>query len=64
MSTTFSNLLNLILSKCKIIQGLKHFYGGDSIDLMETYTTLSSIDRKKVLQYADDMILIYGNINK
>lgn len=48
----------------KIIQGLKHFYGRDSIDLMETYTTLNSVGRKKVLQYADDMSLIYGNINK
>ena len=44
----------------KMIQGLKHFYGKESVELMNYYVDLDTIGQKKLLQYASDMTLIHG----
>ena len=52
---------NPLSAEVKIIQGVKVFFGEDSVDLLETFTNLNSKGRRKLLQYADDLSKIYGN---
>lgn len=55
-STTNENPLAV---EVKIIQGVKHFYGQDAVDLLETYTHLSTDGKHRVHQYVSDMQLLY-----
>jgi transcriptional regulator with XRE-family HTH domain len=43
----------------KTVQGVKLHYGSDSVDLLELYTHLSPLGKKRVFQYLEDMSLIY-----
>ena len=43
----------------KVLQGVKSFYGEESVDLLEVFSDLSATGRRKVLHYADDMAQIY-----
>ena len=51
---------NALAAEVKIIQGVKKFFGSDSVELLELYTELSPKGKKKVLEYAGDMSLIHG----
>ena len=44
----------------KVIQGVKYFFGEPAVDLIETYTLLNSIGRKRLLQFADDLSKLYA----
>ena len=50
---------NPLSVEVKTLQGVKRFYGSDAVDLLESYSTLSSVGKKRVSQYADDMTKIY-----
>lgn len=52
---------NPLSVEVKTLQGVKRFYGSDAVDLLESYSTLSSVGKKRVSQYADDMTKVYGN---
>ena len=51
---------NPLSAEVKVLQGVKTFYGKDSVDLLEGYVSMSPIGRKKVLQYLDDMSRLHG----
>ena len=51
---------NPLSAEVKVLQGVKTFYGKDSVDLLEGYVSMSPTGRKKVLQYLDDMSRLYG----
>lgn len=48
----------------KVLQGVKHFYGNEVVELIELYTHLNSKGRKRVCQYTEDMTLIYEDANE
>ena len=50
---------NPLAAEVKIIQGVKKFYGSDSVDLLEIYSTVSPCGKKRIYQYAHDMARIY-----
>ena len=43
----------------KLLEGIKNIYGKDVVDLLETYMELSTIGKKKVHSYADEMWHLY-----
>ena len=51
--------VNTLSAEVKIINGVKKFFGKDSVELLEVYTELTPRGKKKVLEYAMDMSLIH-----
>lgn len=51
---------NPLAVEVKVLQGVKRFYGKDSVDVLEGYTNLNEIGKKRVRQYLDDMSRIYN----
>ena len=43
----------------KVLQGVKSFYGEESVDLLEGFSELNATGKRKVLHYTDDMAKIY-----
>ena len=56
-SNTVSNPLS---AEVKVLNGVKSFYGSDAVKLLETYTLLNNIGRKRLFQYADELELLYS----
>lgn len=52
---------NPLAAEVRVIQGVNRFFGKESVELLEIYTTLSSAGKKKLLQYANDIGQLYGN---
>lgn len=50
---------NPLSAEVKVIQGVQKFYGKDTVTLLETYTHLTPKGKKRVIQYIDDMSMIY-----
>ena len=52
-------------AEVKIIQGVKFFYGADSVELLESFNNLTPKGKKKVIQYIDDIYWTHksGDIN-
>ena len=50
---------NPLAAEVRVLQGVKNFYGSESVELLECYTHLNSKGKRKVLQYAHDMNLIH-----
>ena len=55
--------VNPLSAEVKVLQGVKQFYGGDVIEIIEQYVHLNSIGKKRVLQYLDDVSRLYGDEN-
>jgi transcriptional regulator with XRE-family HTH domain len=53
------NAPNPLSTEVKILQGVKQFYGDDSIDLLESYTELSPLGKRRVQSYVEDMWKLY-----
>ncbi len=51
---------NPLAVEVKVIQGVKRFYGKDSVDVLEDYINLNEVGKKRVLQYLADMSRIYN----
>jgi transcriptional regulator with XRE-family HTH domain len=51
---------NPLAAEVKVLQGVKKYYGNQTVDLIEVYVQLNAAGRKRVFQYAEDMGLIYG----
>lgn len=52
---------NPLSAEVKVIQGVKKMYGEDAVDLLETYTMLTKVGKKRVCLYTEDMCKIYSN---
>lgn len=50
---------NPLSAEVKILQGVKKFYGHESVNILEMYTNLNCTGKKRVVQYLSDMSLIY-----
>lgn len=46
---------NPLSAEVKVLQGVKRFYGRDSVDLLETFTTLNTKGRKRLMEYAGEL---------
>ena len=53
--------INPLSAEVKVLKGVKHFYGDPAVDLLELYVHLSPQGKKRLLQYAEDISLIYTN---
>lgn len=51
---------NPLAVEVKVIQGVKHFFGKDSVDVLEDYTNLNDVGKQRVRQYLADMSRIYN----
>ena len=51
---------NPLSTEVKILQGVKQFYGDDVIDIMESYSELSPLGKRRVQTYVEDMWKIYN----
>ena len=52
---------NQLSVEVKLLQGVKRYYGTDVVEIIEQYVHLNSIGKKRVLQYIEDMSVIYDN---
>lgn len=50
---------NPLAVEVKLLQGVKRYFGGEVVDLIELYTHLTTKGKERVFQYAEDMSLIY-----
>ena len=55
--------INPLSAEVKVLQGVKQFYGGEVIEIIEQYMHLNSIGKKRVLQYLEDASRLYGDEN-
>lgn len=56
-----SEVYNHLSMEVKVIQGVKHFYGKNAVEILEIYSSLNNKGRKRVLQYCHDMVAVYGD---
>ena len=47
-------------AEIKVLQGVKRFYGNDTVDLIESYMELNQVGKERVSQCIADMILLYS----
>ena len=52
---------NPLSAEVKVIKGVEQFFGKDTVDLIEIYSTIDSEGRKRIYQYAHDMSRIYAD---
>lgn len=52
---------NALSAEVKVLQGVKRFYGGEVVEIIEIYTQLNHTGKKRVLQHLEDMRLLYGD---
>ena len=50
---------NPLAAEVKVIQGVKRFFGSDSVELLESYLALTTIGKKRLQMYADELAKIY-----
>lgn len=50
---------NPLSAEVKVLQGVQKFYGKDTVELIESYVQLNSIGRQRVIQYIEEINLIY-----
>lgn len=55
---------NPLSAEVRIIQGVNKFYGADAVDLLETYSTINSIGKRRIQQYTNDMSRIYTDVKE
>lgn len=52
---------NPLSAEVKVIKGVEQFFGNDTVDLIEIYSTVDSTGRKRIYQYAHDMSRLYAD---
>ena len=55
-----SNNDNPLSAEVKVLQGVKTFYGAESVELLEDFTNLTTVGKKRVQQYVADMSRLYS----
>lgn len=51
---------NPLSAELKVLQGVKQFYGSDSVDLLECYLQLNKKGKRRLQQCMEDLSLIYS----
>ena len=52
---------NPLSAEVKVLQGVKKYFGKDTVEVIEVYTQLNPTGKKRVLQYLEDVRLLYGD---
>ena len=52
---------NPLSAEVKILQGVKRFYGSESVELLEYFIQLNTKGKRRVQQYVHDLSLIYAD---
>lgn len=52
---------NELALEVRVIQGVQHFFGKDAVTLLEAYTNVNNVGKKRILEYAYDMMKLYQN---
>lgn len=52
---------NPLSAEIKVLQGVKRFYGSDSVDLLERFIHLNKKGKQRLRQCMEDLSLIYSN---
>lgn len=55
---------NPLSAEVKIIQGIKHLFGKDAVELLEHYDHLTPKGKARLHQYLDDIYWTYKNSDK
>lgn len=50
---------NPLAAEVKVIQGVKRFFGSDGVELLESFTNLNNKGKKRLLQYASELEVVY-----
>lgn len=50
---------NPLSAEVKVIQGVQRFYGKGAVELLEIYSHINNIGRKRIIEYCHDMDLVY-----
>ena len=50
---------NPLSAEVKVLQGVKTFYGAESVELLEDFISLTAVGKKRVQQYVADMSRLY-----
>lgn len=53
------NNSNHLSAEVRVIQGVQRFYGKDAVEVLEIFSTINNIGRKRILQYCHDMSAVY-----
>ena len=46
---------NPLALEVRVLQGVSHFYGEDAVDLLDDFSKLNPVGRKRVFQYLEDL---------
>ena len=46
---------NDLAMEVKIVQGVDHFFGKDAVELLEAFTELNQVGKKKAVEYVQDI---------
>lgn len=58
-----NDITNQLSMEVRVLEGVKQFYGSDAVDLLEAYSIVTQVGRRRIIQYANDMSRIYTDIN-
>jgi transcriptional regulator with XRE-family HTH domain len=50
---------NSLSAETKVIEGVQRFYGKDAVEILEIYTTLNIVGKRRIRQYCRDMDMVY-----
>ena len=50
---------NPLAAEVKVLQGVKRFYGSEGVELLESFTNLNTKGRKRLLQYSNELEVVY-----
>lgn len=54
----FDDLEERLRVEVDCIESVNRVYGSEAVDLLEAFASLTTVSRDKVLQYADDMLIV------
>jgi transcriptional regulator with XRE-family HTH domain len=54
------SMYNPLSLEVKVLQGVKHFYGSEAIDILEVISNVDKVGLKRLLQYAYDVERLYS----
>lgn len=55
---------NPLSAEVKVLQGVSRFYGEESVELLEIYTTSSKEGKKRLMSYAYEVTKLYHNADE
>lgn len=54
------SMYNPLSLEVKVLQGVKHFYGSEAVDILEVISKVDKVGLKRLVQYAYDVERLYS----